>query len=68
MNGPTTITEPPHDSVTDGLTRFSASVGVAILAVSTAGLIHAWLGLDWTLGIQSAYAAVAGLLVWRRLR
>lgn len=52
----------------DGPTRFTTSIGIAILAVSAAGLVHAWLGLAWTTEVQVAYSAVAGLVAWRRTR
>lgn len=59
----------PQDAVrTDGLTRFTTSIGIAILAVSAAGIVHASLGLTWTTGVQAGYAAIAGLIAWRRMR
>lgn len=52
----------------DGQGRLTTSIGIAILAVSAAGLVHGALGLPWTIGVQAGYAAVAGLVAWRRMR
>jgi hypothetical protein len=53
---------------TDVATRLKASIGIAILTVSAAGVLHGGLGLPWTSEVQAAYAVIAGILTWRRMR
>ena len=48
----------------DGMSRLKTAIGVAILAISCAGLMHSLIGAPWGLRQQVFYALVGGLACW----
>lgn len=48
--------------------RLTTAIGIAMLSVSLAGLIHQWMGLEWGLGNQAFYAFVGGLSSWKLVK
>jgi hypothetical protein len=48
--------------------RLTTAIGIAMIAVSLAGLVHHWMGLEWGLEDQAFYAFVGGLSSWRLVK
>lgn len=64
----TSVRKDRQKTESDGASRLTTSIGIAILSVSVAGLLHAWIGLPWPVEAQCAYALAGGVAGWVRMR